>query len=95
MYYFLTAMLHVITSTSPDVIRFEVVKAKSQFDVAKSLQAEVLVPPDLIVFPGDADAVPFATCAPAAKCAHTANLVAPKSIAVAELKPVVANSMSV
>ena len=47
----------VITSTSPDVIRFEVVKAKTQFDVAKELvrfyQAEVLVPspvpPDLIV----------------------------------------------
>src|SRR3954452_7393884 len=31
----------------------------------------------------------------AAKCAHTANPVAPKSIAVAELKPVAANSMSV
>jgi len=38
----------VITSTSPDVIRFEVVKAATQFDVEKELarfyQAEVLVP---------------------------------------------------
>ena len=38
----------VITSTSPDVIRFDVVTAKSQFDVPKELvrfyQAEVLVP---------------------------------------------------
>ena len=53
-----------ITSNSPDIIRFDVVKAKSQFDVEKHLvhfyQAEVLVPsplpPDLIIFPTKSDA---------------------------------------
>ena len=62
----------VITSTSPDVIRFEVVKAATQFDVEKELarfyQAEVLVPspvpPELIIFPSDAALVLRKLCRP-------------------------------
>lgn len=51
--------LDASVSEDPSIVRFDVVKAKTQYDVAKPLrqfyQAEVLVPspiaPDLILFP--------------------------------------------
>ena len=50
-----------IQSCSPDVVRFDIVKAANQFAVVRELQrfyqAEILVlspvPPDLIMFPDD------------------------------------------
>ena len=70
-----------ITSNSPDIIRFDVVKAKSQFDVEKHLvhfyQAEVLVPsplpPDLIIFPTESAATNVHP--PAAATARPARLL--------------------
>ena len=83
-----------IQATSPDVVKFDVVRAKDQFAVPTELkrfyQAEVLVPsplpPELIVFPTDANYVKRTHAVPVTKAKKVPDVPAVHAIAIAAVR---------